>query len=145
MDAVAGTDHKRIGLNMAAASLAFFVGGGVLALVMRIELAQPGMQFVSHDSYDALFTMHGSTMIYLFVMPLALALGVYLVPLQVGAAEIAVAAPGARRASGSVLGGGLDHALGLADRRRPGRAPGGSPTCRSRTRSTRRARAWTCG
>ena len=88
VDAVAGTDHKRIGLNMAAASLAFFVGGGVLALVMRLELAQPGMQFVSHGSYDALFTMHGSTMIYLFVMPIALAAGLYLVPLQVGAAEV---------------------------------------------------------
>ena len=56
---------------------------------MRAELAQPGMQVVSRGAYNELFTMHGSTMIYLFVTPVALALGIYLVPLQVGAAEIA--------------------------------------------------------
>jgi cytochrome c oxidase subunit 1 len=56
--------------------------------VMRAELAQPGLQVVSTGTYNVLFTMHGSTMIYLFVTPFALALGVYFVPLQVGAPEI---------------------------------------------------------
>ena len=70
-----------------ACSVSFFLAGGVLALVMRCELAVPGMQVVSHQEYNELFTMHGSTMVYLVVQPLALALGVYLVPLQVGAAD----------------------------------------------------------
>jgi cytochrome c oxidase subunit I len=83
-----GTDHKEIGFLMIGMAIFFFVVGGVLALLMRSELAQPGMQIVSRNTYDELFTMHGTTMIYLFVMPIALALGVYLVPLQIGAQGI---------------------------------------------------------
>ena len=83
------TDHKRIAVRTAVTALVFFLAGGVLALLMRAELAQPGLQIVSTGTYNALFTMHGSTMIYLFVTPFALALGLYVVPLQVGAAEVA--------------------------------------------------------
>jgi cytochrome c oxidase subunit 1 len=79
------TDHKRIGLNLGLASLGFFLAGGVMALWMRVQLAQPNMHWVSDQGYSELFTMHGSTMIYLFVTPMALALAVYLVPLQIGA------------------------------------------------------------
>jgi cytochrome c oxidase subunit 1 len=86
--ALLGTDHKQIGFLLIGMSLFFFVIGGVLALFMRSELAQPGMQVMSRQTYNELFTMHGTTMIYLFVMPIALALGVYLVPLQIGAKEI---------------------------------------------------------
>ena len=86
--AIFGTDHKALGFLLIAMSLFFFAVGGVLALFMRTELAQPGMQIMSRNTYDQLFTMHGTTMIYLFVMPIALALGVYLVPLQIGAADI---------------------------------------------------------
>jgi cytochrome c oxidase subunit I len=86
---VASTDHKRIGLLQVGASIAFFVASGIAALLMRSELAAPGMQLVSRQSYNELFTVHGSGMIYLTVTPLALAVGIYLVPLQVGAAEIA--------------------------------------------------------
>jgi cytochrome c oxidase subunit 1 len=82
-------DHKRVALLGAAASAAFFVAVGILALVMRTELAQPGLQVVSEDTYNQLFTIHGSGMIYLVVTPLALLLGVYFVPLQVGARNIA--------------------------------------------------------
>jgi cytochrome c oxidase subunit I len=89
VDVVASTDHKVIGRNVCATALVFFALGGVLALLMRAELAQPGMQVVSKETYNQLFTMHGSTMIYLFVAPLAIGMGVYLVPLQVGAAELA--------------------------------------------------------
>jgi cytochrome c oxidase subunit 1 len=84
-----GVDHKTLGVRTAATALAFFAAGGVLALVMRTELAEPGLQVVSRDTYNALFTMHGSTMIYLFVTPVALALGLYLVPLQIGARGLA--------------------------------------------------------
>ncbi len=86
---VATTDHKRIALRIVGAALIFFVAGGLIALVMRSQLADPGAQLVGRDTYNQLFTMHGSTMIYLVVTPVALALGVYLVPLQVGAADIA--------------------------------------------------------
>jgi len=82
------TDHKRIGLNLGVASLAFFLLGGVFALMMRTQLAQPNVQFVSDATYNQLFTMHGSTMIYLFVSPMAIALAMYLVPLQIGALSL---------------------------------------------------------
>jgi cytochrome c oxidase subunit 1 len=87
---LAATDHKRTAAKVAVAATFFFLLSGVLALVMRTELAQPGLQFVSDHTYNELFTMHGSGMIYLFLTPVALALGLYLVPLQVGAAQIAV-------------------------------------------------------
>ena len=79
------TDHKRIGLNLGVCSLLFFLIGGVFALLMRSQIAQPNEHFVSDNTYNELFTMHGSTMIYLFVTPMAIALALYLVPLQIGA------------------------------------------------------------
>ena len=90
--ALGSTDHKRVAVRIVLVAAAFFAAAGVMALVMRAELASPGLQVVSTGTYNVLFTMHGSTMIYLFVTPFALALGVYFVPLQVGAAEIAVRA-----------------------------------------------------
>ena len=89
LETLAGTDHKRIGLSVGCVAFGFFLAGGVLALLMRTELAQPGLQVVSLNTYNALFTMHGSTMIYLFVVPVALAMGLYLVPLQLGASGLA--------------------------------------------------------
>src|SRR5579862_1480893 len=86
---VSGTDHKSLGLRLFAACGVFFLIGGVLALIVRAELAQPGMQVVSHQEYNEIFTMHGSTMVYLVVQPIAFALGVYLVPLQIGASGLA--------------------------------------------------------
>src|SRR5215213_196547 len=85
---VLATDHKRTAARIAVAAFAFFIASGVLALLMRSELAQPGLQIVSTDTYNQLFTMHGSGMIYLVITPLALALGLYFVPLQVGAADV---------------------------------------------------------
>ncbi|HEY7966597.1 MAG TPA: cbb3-type cytochrome c oxidase subunit I [Solirubrobacteraceae bacterium] len=82
------TDHKRIALNLGVVAFAFFIAGGLLALVMRSQLAADG-GVVSEAVYNQLFTMHGSTMVYLFVVPVALAAGLYLVPLQVGAADVA--------------------------------------------------------
>ena len=74
---------------MALASLGFFLVGGVMALLMRAQLARPATHIVSDGTYDELFTMHGSTMIFLFVTPMAIAMAVYLLPLQIGAASIA--------------------------------------------------------
>jgi cytochrome c oxidase subunit I len=91
LGAAISTDHKRIGLNLAVCSLLFFLTGGVFALLMRTQLAQSNVQFMSDNTYNQMFTMHGSTMIYLFVTPMAIALAMYLVPLQIGA--VAVSAP----------------------------------------------------
>jgi cytochrome c oxidase subunit 1 len=84
---LAATDHKQTAAKIAVASIFFFLLSGLLALIMRAELAQPGLQFVSDHTYDQLFTMHGSGMIFLFLTPAALGLGLYFVPLQVGAGE----------------------------------------------------------
>ena len=120
LGAVTSTDHKRIGLNLGICSLGFFLLGGVFALLMRARLAQPNEHLVSDDTYNALFTMHGSTMIYLFVTPMAIALALYLVPLQIGA--VSVAAPRAALAGFWVwLSGGLIMQAGWFTGTGPGR------------------------
>lgn len=87
--AVTTTDHKRIGLLTVGTALVFFAISGALALVMRAQLAQPDQTIVSPHLYSELFTMHGSGMIFMVITPLAIGIGVYLVPLQVGAPAIA--------------------------------------------------------
>jgi cytochrome c oxidase subunit 1 len=88
--ALMSTDHKRVSLNLGALSLIFFLVGGLFALVMRAQLATPNSHVVSDNTYSELFTMHGSTMVYLFVTPMAVAMATYLVPLQIGASSIAL-------------------------------------------------------
>ncbi len=82
-------DHKRIGLLTIGTSMVLFLLMGVLALIMRAQLAQPNGPVVNPHTYNEIFTIHGSGMIYLVVTPVAIGLGVYLVPLQVGAPVIA--------------------------------------------------------
>ena len=82
-------DHKRIGILYIVTSLAFFLAGGVLALLMRAQLATPNEHLVTRDSYNELFTMHGTTMIFLVVVPIWAGLGNYLVPLMIGARDMA--------------------------------------------------------
>ncbi len=83
------TDHKKIGLLYISTAFGFFLLAGVLALVMRAELATPGLQFVDLETYNELFTMHGTLMMLLFGTPASAAFANYLVPLQVGAADMA--------------------------------------------------------
>jgi cytochrome c oxidase subunit 1/cytochrome c oxidase subunit I+III len=83
-------DHKRIGLLFLFTSLVFFAAGGVEALLMRAQLAEPDAHVVSPAAFNSLFTMHGTTMIFFFVIPLGLgAFGNYLVPLMIGARDMA--------------------------------------------------------
>jgi cytochrome c oxidase subunit 1 len=82
-------DHKRIGLLYLFTALVFFILGGVLALMIRTELALPGGQLLTADQYARTFTLHGTTMIFLFVIPILTGLGNYLVPLQIGARDMA--------------------------------------------------------
>ncbi|MBY8850394.1 cbb3-type cytochrome c oxidase subunit I, partial [Saccharothrix sp. MB29] len=64
------TDHKLIGLMYLVTSFAFFMVGGLMALLMRGELARPGMQFLSNEQYNQLFTMHGTVMLLLYATPI---------------------------------------------------------------------------
>jgi cytochrome c oxidase subunit I len=82
-------DHKRIGILYIATSLAFFLAGGILALLMRAQLATPNEHFIRRDGYDELFTMHGTTMVFLVVVPILAGFGNYLVPLMIGARDMA--------------------------------------------------------
>ncbi len=83
------TDHKRIGILYLVTSGVFFVAGGIIALVMRAQLATPNEHVVTRNSYDELFTMHGTTMIFLVVVPILAGFGNYLVPLMIGARDMA--------------------------------------------------------
>jgi cytochrome c oxidase subunit 1 len=83
------TDHKRIGILYIVTSLVFFIAGGILALVMRAQLATPNEHVVTKGSYDELFTMHGTTMIFLVIVPILAGFGNYLVPLMIGARDMA--------------------------------------------------------
>ncbi len=82
-------DHKRIGTLYLFSALAFFVIGGLEAAVIRAQLAAPNGNIVSADFYNQLFTMHGTTMIFLAVMPLSAAFFNLLIPLQIGARDVA--------------------------------------------------------
>jgi cytochrome c oxidase subunit 1 len=83
------TDHKRIGILYIVTSLVFFAAGGILALLMRAQLAQPNEHFITKQSYNELFTIHGTTMIFLVVVPIFAGFANYLVPLMIGARDVA--------------------------------------------------------
>jgi len=83
------TDHKRIGILYIATSLAFFLAGGVLALVMRAQLAKANADVVDPETYNKLFTMHGTTMVFLVVVPILAGFANYLIPLMIGAGDMA--------------------------------------------------------
>src|SRR5881628_1533414 len=82
-------DHKRIGIMYILTSLVFFVAGGIIALLMRSQLARPNEHVFTRDTYDQMFTMHGTTMIFLVVVPVFAGLGNFLVPLMIGARDMA--------------------------------------------------------
>src|SRR5436190_9226112 len=86
---LSATDHKRIGLLYLASSFAFLAFGGLLAMVIRTELASPGLQVTDAEGYSQLFTMHGTVMMLFFATPAAVGLANYLMPLQIGTAEMA--------------------------------------------------------
>ena len=83
------TDHKIIGLSYIWTSFGFFLAAGLLAMLMRTELAEPGLQVVNRAQYNQLFTMHGTMMMYLFAAPFGLGLANYFVPLHIGAPDMA--------------------------------------------------------
>src|SRR3989440_8058677 len=82
-------DHKKIGLLYLGTAFAFFVIGGVEALIIRLQLGGPNGHVVDANTYNQIFTMHGTTMIFLVVMPLSAGFANYLVPLMIGARDVA--------------------------------------------------------
>ena len=86
---VFNTDHKVIGIQYMVLSFLFFMFGGILAELIRTELARPGTQFVSGSSYNQLFTIHGTIMIFLWIIPAFAGLANYVIPLQLGANDMA--------------------------------------------------------
>jgi cytochrome c oxidase subunit I len=89
VDWLTTTDHKKIGVLYMATAMAFFVVSGVLALLMRLELAQPGLQVMSEQRYNELFTMHGTGMMFFFATPMVIGLANYFTPLHLGAPDVA--------------------------------------------------------
>ena len=83
------TDHKKIGLMYIASALMFFLIGGIEILLIRIQLATPEATFLSPEHFNQLFTLHGTTMIFFVVMPILFGFGNYLVPLMIGARDMA--------------------------------------------------------
>src|SRR5919109_1583676 len=82
-------DHKKIGILYGVTAFVFFLLGGLEALVIRAQLFQPGGEIVNADVYNQIFTMHGVTMIFLFVMPMSAAFFNYFIPLMIGARDVA--------------------------------------------------------
>ncbi|GAC52988.1 aa3-type cytochrome oxidase subunit I [Gordonia amicalis] len=83
------TDHKLIGMMYISACFAFFLIGGLMALLMRGELAQPGMQFLSTEQFNQLFTMHGTVMLLMYATPIVIGFANFVLPLQIGSPDVA--------------------------------------------------------
>ncbi len=89
IDWLTTVDHKKIGILYVVTNVLFFLFAGFLALIMRAELALPGGQIISADQYQRLFSMHGTIMVFLVGVPIWAGFGNYLVPLQIGARDMA--------------------------------------------------------
>jgi len=82
-------DHKKIGIMYMVTTFFFFLIGGIMALLIRIQLAEPQNSFLTPEQYNQVFTMHGTTMIFLWIIPVWAGLGNYFVPLMIGARDMA--------------------------------------------------------
>ncbi|PQD99122.1 cytochrome ubiquinol oxidase subunit I, partial [Mycobacterium sp. EPG1] len=83
------TDHKLIGIMYIVTCFAFFLVGGLMALLIRTELASPGLQFLSNEQYNQLFTMHGTVMLLFYATPIVFGFANLVLPLQIGAPDVA--------------------------------------------------------
>src|SRR5215471_12196122 len=89
IDWVTTTDHKKIGIMYLVLTFVFFMLGGIEALLMRLQLAEPGNTLLTGERYNELLTLHGTTMVFLFVVPVMAGFGNYFVPLMIGARDMA--------------------------------------------------------
>ena len=86
---LSNTLHSTIGKRYLITAFIFFLLGGIEAALMRLQLAKPGNTLIGPDLYNQIFTVHGSTMIFLFAVPMMEGIGIYLVPLMVGTRNVA--------------------------------------------------------
>src|SRR5205085_12510880 len=86
---LSSTDHKEIGKRYIVTAIIFLLLGGILALLMRLQLARPESGLIGPDRYNQIFTMHGTTMMFLFAVPVMEAMAVFLIPLMLGTRNIA--------------------------------------------------------
>jgi cytochrome c oxidase subunit 1 len=107
LDWLTTVDHKKIGILYILNSFLFFFGAGILALLIRSELAVPGLQFLDEATYNQAFTMHGTIMVFLFVVPVLAGFANYIVPLMLGAPDMAFPRINALSFWLLPLGGGL--------------------------------------
>jgi len=137
------TDPKLLGVMYTVTSVGFFMAGGLMALLMRSELGAPGLQFLSNEQYNQLFTMHGTIMLLLYATPIVFGFANCILPLQIGAPDVAFPRLNAL-SYWLYLFGALVTVAGLLT---PGVRPTsvGPPTRRSATRCIRPARAPICG
>lgn len=89
VDWLTTTDHKKIGHLYLITSFAFFLVGGLMALLMRAELARPGLQIMDNIQYNQLFTLHGTIMLLLFATPTFAGFANEIMPLQIGSPDVA--------------------------------------------------------
>jgi cytochrome c oxidase subunit 1 len=89
LDWLTTVDHKKIGIMYGLTSFIFFLLGGIEALLLRIQLASPNSGFLDNDQYNRIFTMHGTTMVFLVIMPMSVAFFNLLLPLMIGARDVA--------------------------------------------------------
>src|SRR5215467_446118 len=82
-------DHKRIGILYGSSAFIFFLIGGIEALIMRAQLSRPDNTLVSAQTFNELFTMHGTTMVFLAIMPMSAAFFNFMIPLMIGARDVA--------------------------------------------------------
>src|SRR4051794_18038442 len=85
---LAEVDHKSIGIRTIVTAFIFFIMSGLLALMMRVQLMFPGNTVLGPDLYNQFFTTHGTSMMFLFAVPVMLGMGIYLVPLMVGTRDV---------------------------------------------------------
>ena len=89
LDWLTTVDHKKLGIMYLYTTMFFFAGGGIRALLVRTQLAVADNSFVGNNAYNQIFTMHASAMLFLFIIPVWAGFGNYMVPLQIGAADMA--------------------------------------------------------
>ena len=138
------TDHKVIGNLYFITSMMFFLFGGILALAIRAELAFPGLEYLSYETYNQFFTMHGAIMLLLFATPLFAGFANAIMPLQIGSPDVAF--PRLNMFSYWLyLFGGLIAVLRLPHPGRGGQLRLVRVRAAEQRRSTRPASAATCG
>jgi cytochrome c oxidase subunit 1/cytochrome c oxidase subunit I+III len=86
---ISSVDHKEIGILYFISAMFFFLVGGLEALVIRVQLLAPNLHIIAPETFDQMFTMHGTTMIFLFVMPMLTGFSTYVIPLMIGARDMA--------------------------------------------------------